>query len=228
LSGGKKRELFISIDIDGVLARRNRKAYIQACNTLLNLSIAEEEAEKLSYQDFLLREEVLVFKQKVGEQIACKQLGWVDFHHSVLKVAKVVEGAKEGVQYCNKVTTHNLFYYTARYSPLQTWNRAMQSATHAWLASQAFPCSENVVFCLSFQDKMAKLAQHAQQNNEAFLHIDDSWRELAVHLSAMPEHFRLVAFGVKSTDILPSRVYSLPGWHEIGMLLTEIQQGEVS
>src|SRR5450631_2697242 len=111
----------------------------------------------------------------------------------------------------------NLFYYTARYSPLKTWNREMQSATHAWLASQAFPCSDNVVFCLSFQDKMAKLAQHAQQNDDLFLHIDDSWRELAIHLPTMPACFRLAAFAAT----LPVGVYSLSTWQDISILLTE-------
>ncbi|HTK10319.1 MAG TPA: hypothetical protein VL485_24325 [Ktedonobacteraceae bacterium] len=213
-----------SIDIDGVLARKNVPQYIRACNEQLQLGIVEEDLVSLSHRQFLQHPQVRAFTEHVGADIAARKLGWVGYHPDVLLENLTISGALEGVQKCY-AQAKELCYVTARFSPRELQNAAMQVATKSWLAAQGFPCADQITFCTCYEDKMRQLAHLCAYRNETVVHIDDSWKRLLLCTQQIPGSFLLAAFGAHKDEVIDcAHVLALPAWKHIDMLFHQLQE----
>ena len=215
--------MIFSLDIDGVLARMHTQVYIHACNERFEFGLSSEELATLTYRAFLEHPCVQAYRDQVGEEAAHTALRWMYYRPDVLSQAKRHKGSLAGVERCAGIAAE-VYYVTCRYASHSAANRGIQSATREWLATQGFPCAEQIIFCQNYQEKMGQLAQLCQRNG--VVHVDDNWRDLQGLLSDMPPGFTLIAFGAQAAEDCAASVLPLPSWKQLENVLEQLERRE--
>jgi uncharacterized HAD superfamily protein len=213
--------MLFAIDIDGTIAARSMRKFVQLCNERLALGLSTEVLQRrMFYRDFLELPEML---KRKGDPEFQRALAWIDLEPQLLIAMLPLPGAVEGVTQlaqCASVT-----YYTARHSTARPERNApMEQATKQWLARKQFPCSDAVVFCASVPDKLMRLTSVAQTqpvvliddqyekllNAYAQLQLDKSTRQV------LQENLHLVAFGAtkQPEQCCGLQVDILPSWND--------------
>ncbi|MBO0783314.1 MAG: hypothetical protein J2P37_31255, partial [Ktedonobacteraceae bacterium] len=167
----------ICIDIDGTIAGRNTKYFIERCNQVLDLKLALERLEGLTYKAFLRQKEVINYRDRIGDIPFYAQLEAIEQEPQMLLTLPTLHQAVEGVTRLSQLG--ELSYLTVRkceQSPQQ--DSAIQEATKQWLAARAFPGHQQVMFCMSLMNKLIRLYKLIEATQDNAVLIDDLYTSL--------------------------------------------------
>lgn len=215
--------MLFAIDIDGTIAARSMRKFVQLCNEHFELGLSNEALQRrMFYRDFLELPEIV--KRKEDPEFK-RALAWIDLDPQLLIAMLPLPGAVQGV---TQLAQHApVAYYTARHSAVRPErNPPMEQATKEWLVKKQFPCSDAVVFCSGVSDKLARLVVVAQI--QPVMLIDDQYEKLLNVFALLDQHSRevlqenlhLIAFGATS---LPEQDYGLlvhvlPCWNDFDII----------
>jgi uncharacterized HAD superfamily protein len=220
--------MLFAIDIDGTIAARNVRKFIELCNERFALGLSADILQRrMPYRDFLQLPELIERKEDLAFK---RELVWLDLDPQLLVAMRPLPGAIDILT--QLAQRASVTYYTARYSTV--WlerNAPMQQATKEWLAKKQFPSSDAVVFCSSVPDKLTRLAAVAQ--TQPVVLIDDQYQKLLSAFAqldistrqVLQENLHLVAFGATS---LPEQCYGLqvdvlPCWNDLDCITERME-----
>lgn len=223
----------VDVDIDGVLARHDRRRLFDHYNQFLELAIPLDQLEELSsLEDFHVLPQVQAYQAKVGKKRYAWQIDALAWHPRFVQQHTAVEGALEGMHYLAS-RAQVISYRTARFIAFDhQWNRELCCATQLWLKKQQFPNPSQVVCCDGVKAKLTTLAEDlkAQPDRHVVL-IDDSAEKLLTvfyELSTdeqrvLVDHLTLVGFGYEQGQEVhhPLRTIPLESWSNVRQLEKE-------